>query len=199
MIRLYTAATPNGRKASIALEELGLSYEVIRVDIQAPEHPTPEFLDVTPNHKIPVLDDDGLPINPAGDAFVDFGLGEILAGSPNDEWRALATENDGKHKVPTVRNVDKRTGRGFPKAYMHNGVFQKLETAIVFYNQFLVVNDDSKTNPETGHAWRAAEVPQTVDLGLLRLGQPMTKRQVELLVAFLESLTDRQFEHLLER
>ena len=51
MIRLYTAATPNGRKASIALEELGLAYEVQRVDISAPEHPTAEFLALTPNHR----------------------------------------------------------------------------------------------------------------------------------------------------
>jgi len=59
MIRLYTAATPNGRKVSIALEELGLDYEVVKVDLQAGDQLKPEFLAMNPNHKIPVLDDDG--------------------------------------------------------------------------------------------------------------------------------------------
>ncbi len=66
MIRLYTAATPNGRKASIALEELGLDYEVTRVEIGSDDHPTPDFLALTPNHKIPVIDDDGLVIWESG-------------------------------------------------------------------------------------------------------------------------------------
>ena len=43
MIKLYTAATPNGRKASIALEELGLEYEVHRIDLAAEEQLRPEF------------------------------------------------------------------------------------------------------------------------------------------------------------
>ena len=62
MIRLYTAPTPNGRKVSIALEELGLPYEVEHVKIDAGEQLTPAFLAKNPNHKIPVLDDDGLVI-----------------------------------------------------------------------------------------------------------------------------------------
>ncbi len=66
MLKLYTAPTPNGRKASIALEELGVPYEVVRVDINAPEHPTPEFLALAPNHKIPVIDDDGLVVWESG-------------------------------------------------------------------------------------------------------------------------------------
>jgi len=66
MIRLYTAATPNGRKASIALEELGLDYEVVKVDLEAQEQLKPEFLAMNPNHKIPVLDDDGLIIWESG-------------------------------------------------------------------------------------------------------------------------------------
>jgi GST-like protein len=57
MIRLHTAATPNGRKISIALEELGLDYEVQRVDLAAEEQLKPEFLALNPNHKIPVLED----------------------------------------------------------------------------------------------------------------------------------------------
>ena len=84
MIRLYTAATPNGRKVSIALEELGVPYEVERVDIGAPEHPTPELLNLTPNHKIPVIDDDGLVIWESGAILLHLAEkhGGLLPGDP---------------------------------------------------------------------------------------------------------------------
>ncbi|MEM7216721.1 MAG: glutathione S-transferase N-terminal domain-containing protein [Pseudomonadota bacterium] len=57
MIDLYTWATPNGRKVSIALEELGLAYEVHRVNIGAGEQFEPEFLSLSPNNKIPAIVD----------------------------------------------------------------------------------------------------------------------------------------------
>ena len=66
MIQLYTAATPNGRKVSIALEELGVPYEVHAIDLAAEEQHRPEFLERNPNHKIPVLEDDGLVIWESG-------------------------------------------------------------------------------------------------------------------------------------
>ncbi len=72
MLKLYTAAAPNGRKVSIALEELGVPYEVVNVDISAPEHPTPEFLAVNPNQKIPVIDDEGLVIWESGAILLHY-------------------------------------------------------------------------------------------------------------------------------
>ena len=57
MIRLYTWSTPNGVKISIALEELGLEYEVIPVDNTRDEQFAPEFLAISPNNKIPALVD----------------------------------------------------------------------------------------------------------------------------------------------
>ena len=57
MIDLYTWATPNGRKVSIALEELGIEYRVLPVNIGAGEQHKPEFLTHNPNGKIPVLVD----------------------------------------------------------------------------------------------------------------------------------------------
>jgi len=59
MIQLYTAPTPNGRKVSIALEELGLDYDVVRVELDEEEQKQDWFLALNPNHKIPVLEDDG--------------------------------------------------------------------------------------------------------------------------------------------
>ena len=57
MIDLYTWTTPNGRKASIALEELGLPYTVHPVDIGKDEQFKPEFLKISPNNRIPAIVD----------------------------------------------------------------------------------------------------------------------------------------------
>lgn len=73
MLRLYTWAAPNGRKASIALEELGLPYELRLVDLGANEQMKPDFLALNPNHKIPVLEDDGLVIWESGAILLHLG------------------------------------------------------------------------------------------------------------------------------
>ncbi len=57
MIDLYTWTTPNGRKASIALEELALPYTVHPIDITKDEQFAPEFLKIAPNNRIPVIVD----------------------------------------------------------------------------------------------------------------------------------------------
>jgi GST-like protein len=67
MMKLYTWSTPNGRKISIALEEMGLEYEAVPVDIGADDQFAPEFLALNPNHKIPVIvDSDGTVVNESG-------------------------------------------------------------------------------------------------------------------------------------
>jgi len=57
VIDLYTWTTPNGRKASIALEEMGLPYTVHPVDISKDEQFKPEFLKISPNNRIPAIVD----------------------------------------------------------------------------------------------------------------------------------------------
>ena len=57
MIELFTWPTPNGRKASIALEEFELDYEVRAVDITKDEQFAPSFLNISPNNKLPALVD----------------------------------------------------------------------------------------------------------------------------------------------
>ena len=57
MIDLYTWTTPNGRKASIALEELAIPYEAHAVDIGKDEQFKPEFLKISPNNRIPAIVD----------------------------------------------------------------------------------------------------------------------------------------------
>lgn len=72
MIDLYTAATPNGFKVSIALEELGLPYRVIPLDFSTMEQKKPEFLAINPNGRIPAIVD-----RDNGD-FAVFESGAIL-------------------------------------------------------------------------------------------------------------------------
>jgi GST-like protein len=74
-IELYTWSTPNGRKISIALEELGLAYRVHPINISKDEQFTPAFLKISPNNKIPAIVD---PQGPDGQALTLFESGAIL-------------------------------------------------------------------------------------------------------------------------
>jgi GST-like protein len=74
-LQLYSLPTPNGVKVSIALEEIGLPYEVNLIDIMKNESWTPEFLSLNPNGKIPaIIDPDG----PGGKPIGLFESGAIL-------------------------------------------------------------------------------------------------------------------------
>ena len=59
MIELFTAATPNGHKISIALEELALPYEMRVIDFAKGEQREPWFLQINPNGRIPAIVDHG--------------------------------------------------------------------------------------------------------------------------------------------
>ena len=75
MIQLYTWKTPNGRKVSVMLEEIGLPYGVHAVDLSKREQFAPEYLAINPNNKIPsIIDSDG----PAGKPLTLFESGAIL-------------------------------------------------------------------------------------------------------------------------
>jgi GST-like protein len=94
MIRLHTAATPNGRKVSIALEELGLPYEVRVVHLDAHEQHAAGFLALNPNNKIPVLEDDGLVVWESGAILLHLGErhdpeGRLLPKDPTDRIHAI--------------------------------------------------------------------------------------------------------------
>lgn len=75
MIDLYTWTTPNGRKVSIMLEEVGLPYEVHPVNLQKEEQCKPEFLAINPNNKIPAIVDRN---GPDGKPYALFESGAIL-------------------------------------------------------------------------------------------------------------------------
>lgn len=93
MIRLLTAATPNGRKASIALEELGLDFEVQRISLDG-EQKGEDFRRLNPNHKIPVLQDGDQVIWESGAILLHLGerydpRGRILPRDPRRRMEAI--------------------------------------------------------------------------------------------------------------
>ena len=101
-MRLYTAATPNGRKTSIALEELGLDYETHWVKLDQEEQKRPEFLAMNPNHKIPVIEDEGQVIWESGAILLHLGE------KHDPEGRILP--NDAKQRMDAIQYAFFQTG-----------------------------------------------------------------------------------------
>ena len=91
MLRLYTAGTPNGRKVSIALEEIGAAYEVKRLDLEKKEQLEPSFLALNPNHKIPTIEDDGLVLWESGAILLYLAEkhGKLLPADPKGRLAAI--------------------------------------------------------------------------------------------------------------
>ncbi len=95
MIELYTWATPNGRKASIMLEEIGLPYKVHPVNIGRQEQFDPAFVKISPNSKIPAIAD---PEGPGGPLSV-FESGAILIYLAEKTGRLLASGGAERYKA----------------------------------------------------------------------------------------------------
>lgn len=132
-----------------------------------------------------------LEANPQGSSWVDPGLGGFLASRP--DYASYAEANLGKHKVPTLRNVDLRPTPDFVKAYGHNGYFKSLKRIVHFYNTRDVLprctTGLTDAAAETAGCWPAPEVAanlNTAELGNLRL----TESEEWALVEFLKTLSD---------
>lgn len=92
MIKLYTAPTPNGRKISIALEEMDLAYEAILVNIGKDEQFAPEFLKISPNNKIPAITDGEFSLFESGAILIYLARksGTLLPPEGTDDyWRVM--------------------------------------------------------------------------------------------------------------
>ncbi|MBR9829283.1 MAG: glutathione S-transferase [Oceanospirillales bacterium] len=118
MIELYTAATPNGHKISIALEELGLEYRVHALDLSAQEQKTAEFLAINPNGRIPAI------IDRDNDDVAVFESGAILIYLAEKTGRLLPT--DLKARSRTLQWL----------MFQMGGVGPMLGQANVFYRYF---------------------------------------------------------------
>ena len=95
-IQLFAFDTPNGRKVSIALEEMGLPYEVHVVDIMAGQQMEPAFLKISPNNKIPaIIDPDG----PDGQPISVFESSAILIYLAEKSGRFLPTDRRSRTAV----------------------------------------------------------------------------------------------------
>ena len=143
------------------------------------------------------FDNVGVPINPENPVydvdpdFVDPGLGGFLetAGYSAEVYM----EEWGKHKVPTLRNVDLRPDETFVKAYGHNGYFKSLEGIVHFYNTRDVLPTCPGAYTETealaAGCWPPPEVAENVnrdELGNLGL----TFEEEADIVAFMKALSD---------
>jgi len=95
-IQLYSLPTPNGVKASIVLEELGLPYEPHLVSFETNDQLTPEFLSLNPNNKIPaILDPDG----PGGRPLALWESGAILVYLAEKTGRLLPSEPAARYET----------------------------------------------------------------------------------------------------
>ncbi|MGZ5115811.1 MAG: glutathione S-transferase family protein, partial [Burkholderiales bacterium] len=88
MIELYTWSTPNGRKVSIMLEELGEPYNVHPIDIGKGDQFTPEFIAINPNSKIPAIVD---AVGPDGKPIAIMESGAILIYLAEKSGKLLPT------------------------------------------------------------------------------------------------------------
>ena len=136
-------------------------------------------------------------VNGVAEDFVDLGLA-LNRMLPQAE----KAENEGKFKVPTMRNV------AITAPYMHNGVFDTLEAVLNFYEHAKIrarqQNDpqleNTVVNPETGQAFRVPEVNRNIEHELLSGNDVvLTPRRIKAFECFFMTLTDKRYEALLDQ
>lgn len=102
------------------------------------------------------------------------------------------TKHMGKFRTSTLRNV------AVTGPYMHNGFFEDLRTVVLFYNKYNSKDPKRQINPETGEMWKAPEVAHSLSVEELTDGPALDDKRIDALVAFMKTLTDARYEHLLE-
>ena len=124
-------------------------------------------------------------MNGVAPGTVDDGLSAHpeLAGDP---------AHRGQFRTPTLRNV------AVTGPYMHNGVFEDLRTVVLFYNQYNTKSEERRINPQTGAPFGPPQVAKTLSVKELTHGPALDDQRVDALVAFMKTLTDARYEHLLE-
>jgi glutathione S-transferase len=153
MIDLYTAPTPNGWKVSIALEELGLPYEVHVVNLLAGDQKKPEYVALNPNGRIPTI------VDRDADHFAVFESGAILIYLAEKTGQLMPTDRKGRSLV--IQWLMFQMGGVGPMMGQANVFFryfpEKIQPAIDRYQNecrrlFEVLN-----NRLADHEWLAAD------------------------------------------
>jgi glutathione S-transferase len=93
MISLYTAPTPNGWKASVALEELGLPYQVHAIDLLSGAQRAPDYLAINPNGRIPAI------VDHEAEDFAVFESGAILIYLAEKTGQLMPSDAKGRSRV----------------------------------------------------------------------------------------------------
>lgn len=170
MIELHTWNTPNGRKISVALEEMALPYRVVPVDISQGKQFEPAFLAISPNNRIPAIVDpqgpDGTPISVFESGAILLYLGEktgqflpaeLRARVPVLEWLMWQMGGFGPmpgqvHHFLTVAEEDRRYGleRYLKETKRLYGVLDRRLADVEFVADALSVADFAIL----GWAWR---------------------------------------------
>jgi cytochrome c peroxidase len=140
----------------------------------------------------------GYVANPAGGSYVDLGVGNFLLSghqlsqpsAVDARWVPLASDNNARFQVPTLRNLDKRPSREFIKAYGHNGYFKSLKSIVHFYNTRDALPRCQPNDPGEGTTcWPAPESIENMNTERMgKLG--LTDAEEDALVAFMQTLTD---------
>jgi cytochrome c peroxidase len=156
-------------------------------NLGVPKNPENPFYDAPPA------------FNPLGAAWIDLGLGGFLnAQMMHPEWVPLARKNFGKHKVPTLRNVNKWDSAlgGKVKTYTHNGYFKSLAGIVHFYNTRDVLQvcpgEYTEAQALAGNCWPLPEIALNMNTNELgNLGLSLSEEAA--LVAFMKTLSDGYF------
>lgn len=139
--------------------------------------------------------------NPDGENWVDYGLGGFLKGAGYGP--DVYEPEMGKHKVPTLRNVDLRPSEDVVKAYGHNGYFKSLEDIVFFYHWRAMMDNGCMGSGGMGGGGMGGGMgcegmadmfpPPEVDQNRATLSM-FPRPQVDNIVAFLKTLSDGYFQ-----
>ena len=162
MIDLYYWPTPNGHKVTIFLEETGLEYRVVPINIRKGEQFAPEFLKISPNNRMPaIVDSDG----PGGKPYSLFESGAILLYLAEKTGKLMPAEMGARYRVVEwlmfqMANVGPMLGQA---GHFRNAAPEKISYAIERYTNesrrlFNVLDTRLAANPYLALDYSIADI-----------------------------------------
>jgi len=189
---LFYNTVANGGASCASCHNSGVPFQIFAPDfltlIQNPDARGEEPDQIYSDHSFHNI---GLPPNPDAAHFdaahPDLGLAGFTG----------VAGHEGDFRTPTLRNVDMRRSRFFPRAYMHNGYFKSLEQVVHFYNTATSKPTCQASGLSAAEAiyrncWPLAETPSQLPLTGLVGDLGLTRQEEHALVAYLKTLTDTE-------